>query len=146
MGRYNVGLDQGSLLYGCRGGSEQGLDYPSKYGDTNERESGIRPINSLCFFLTNLKRRELLCCTQTRIFEAGKLASVDENQKDASDSFFGWHSLDCFCRVWGGNTGQVSPMTTLDFYWRMNGMGLSRYLARSTLHHCSCRRIWRVPG
>jgi hypothetical protein len=47
-GRYNVGLDQGSLLYGYRGGSEQGLDYRSKYGGTNEKE--IRPINSLCFF------------------------------------------------------------------------------------------------
>lgn len=63
------------------------------------------------------------------IFEAGKLASMNEDQIDASDGFFGWSTFDCFCRVWG-NPGAFF----LWFSWLlqspidMNCMGLSCYL------------------
>lgn len=50
------------------------------------------------------------------IFEAGMLASMNEDQIDASDGFFGWSTFECFCRVWG-NPG------ALLLWWSANTHG-----------------------
>lgn len=51
--------------------------------DTHCQARGSR-TNMYCSILAKESSQTLLCCTQTRILEAGKLEIY------ASDSFFGW--------------------------------------------------------